>query len=115
MGWIRNLRDQAIEFWGQTSTPARAGIIATALLCLVVFVGVGFWSSRPQYVRLADNLGPTEAAEIISREFPLIQSPDSRITAWNQGLFRLSRESLTAETLACKYRNNPAVWLDMAT
>jgi len=67
MGWIRNLRDQASDFWGQTSTPAKAGIIATAVLCVAVFVGVGFWSSRPQYVPLASNLGPAEAAEIISK------------------------------------------------
>ena len=67
MGWIKSLRDQARDFWRDTSMPARIGILAASALVLAVFIGVGFWSSRPQYVPLAVNLAPAEAAEIVSK------------------------------------------------
>lgn len=62
-----NLVNQFKQFWDQTTGRARIGIVATAIVCAVTIVGVGVWSSRPQYVPLASNLAPAEAAEIVSK------------------------------------------------
>ncbi len=42
-------------------------MIATAVLVVGAVVGVGFWSSRPQYTTLVDRLSPHEVAEIMSQ------------------------------------------------
>jgi len=64
---LTNLINQFKQFWGQTTGRARIGIVATAIVCAVTIVGVGIWSSRPQYVPIASGLAPAEAAEIVSK------------------------------------------------
>ncbi|MCA9154928.1 MAG: hypothetical protein KDA38_09085, partial [Planctomycetales bacterium] len=67
MGFLRNLAEQLKTLWNQTSASARVGLIAATIVCMGAIAGVGYWSSRPQYVPIASNLGPTEAAEIVSK------------------------------------------------
>src|SRR5687768_3970097 len=40
---------------------------AALLMGAAAVVGVGVWSARSEYVLLANQLGPTQAAELISR------------------------------------------------
>lgn len=64
---LRTLIKQLRDLWTQASVPGRVGFVGTAIVCLVAIVGVGIWSSRPEYVAIATGLGPAEAAEIVSR------------------------------------------------
>ncbi len=42
-------------------------MIVTAILCLIMIGGVGYWSAQPHYVVLVNNLNPDQAADIKSR------------------------------------------------
>ena len=42
-------------------------MVGTVVLCVAAIVGVGIWSARPQYVPIASDLGPSVAAEIVSK------------------------------------------------
>jgi len=64
---LTNLINQFKQFWEQTTVRARTGIVATAIVCAVTIVGVGVWSSRPQYVPLVSNLSSAETAELVSK------------------------------------------------
>lgn len=64
---LKNIGQQLSALWKQASVQGRVAFIATAILCVALILGVGFWSSQPQYVPLASNLSPSDAAEIISK------------------------------------------------
>jgi flagellar M-ring protein FliF len=61
------LIQQLRSFWNRASKTVRAGVVVTAVLCLAAMAGVGIWSSRQEYVPIANNLGPAAAAEIVSK------------------------------------------------
>ncbi|MEE9142017.1 MAG: flagellar basal-body MS-ring/collar protein FliF, partial [Gammaproteobacteria bacterium] len=67
MVFLNNLGEQLKDLWKQSSKSGRIGFIAIGLLCVAAIAGVGIWSSRPHYVPVASNLGPAEAAEIVSK------------------------------------------------
>jgi flagellar M-ring protein FliF len=58
--------EQARTLWSSLSASARIGLVITAAVCLLVIVGVGYWSSQPQYVELARDLDPTTAKQVVS-------------------------------------------------
>ena len=64
---LKNIGQQLRTLWRQASVQGRVAFVATAVLCVALISGVGFWSSQPQYVPLATNLSPSDAAEILSK------------------------------------------------
>jgi flagellar M-ring protein FliF len=65
MNSLKQIRDQLLAVWNRSSKATRAAYVGVAAGCLLLIVGVGIWSSRPQLVPLATNLSPTQAAQII--------------------------------------------------
>jgi flagellar M-ring protein FliF len=66
MNTLKNISEQLQLAWRQASVPSRVIFIGSALLCLALIIGVGVWSSRPQYVPLENSLDPARAANIVS-------------------------------------------------
>jgi flagellar M-ring protein FliF len=67
MSFLRSFLDQLKELQNQSSTASKIGIGVTAAFCVALIIGVGIWSSQPNYVPLAQNLEPAQAAEIMSK------------------------------------------------
>lgn len=58
---------QLTAAWQRYDGRQRATLLAVLLLGAAAVVGVGMWSSQSVFVPLANGLGPSEAAELISR------------------------------------------------
>lgn len=67
MEFLRNVGEQLSAVWNGASSAGRIVFVVTSLVCLALIIGVGIWSSQPEYVPLATNLSPGEAAEIKSK------------------------------------------------
>ena len=67
MNSIQNAFQQLLEIWRSASPAGRVVFVATTLGCIAAIVGVGMWSSTPEYAPLAVDLTPAEAAEIKSK------------------------------------------------
>ena len=67
MNIVRNLIQQLKDVWNQSGAVQRAALSTAALLLGAAVIGVGIWSARPQYVMVASDLTPREAAELASR------------------------------------------------
>ncbi len=67
MDFLSGLGQQLIDVWRRSTTVYRIAMVGLSLLALLVVLGVGWWSSRPQYVTLAGDLKPGDAAEIVSK------------------------------------------------
>lgn len=57
---------QLQALWSRWTIAQRGGILGTALLSLAAIAGVGYWAAQPEYVVLADQLSPQQAAEVVS-------------------------------------------------
>ncbi len=66
MDFVRNLIEQSRQLWLRSSGVQRAGFVAVSVTALLAVGGVGWWSSRPQYIPLASGLSPSQAADIVS-------------------------------------------------
>ena len=66
MNALRKIAQQFATIWNQAGAAQRAALATAGVLLLLATIGVGVWSSRPQYVTLASGLEPTEAAELAS-------------------------------------------------
>ena len=64
MELFTTLTEQLKALWGNWSTSQKAGISAAAIGCVVAVIGTLYWATRPEYVVLASNLSPHQAAEI---------------------------------------------------
>ncbi len=64
MNFLRNLGDQLRDLWQRSNNAYRVAFIALSAIAVMTVIMVGWWSSRPQYIPLADNLSPAEAADI---------------------------------------------------
>lgn len=53
--------------WQRYDARQRMTLSVVVLLGLAAVIGVGMWSSQSEFVPLANRLGPTDAAELISR------------------------------------------------
>lgn len=67
MNFFRQLAQQLQELWINASVSGRVVFVSVAVLSVAMMVGVGIWSSQPEYVPLATNLSPSEAAEMKSK------------------------------------------------
>lgn len=61
--WI-TLRDQLTALWKRWSIGQRFGFGAAALACFGAVVGTMIWASQPDYIVIASQLTPTQAAEM---------------------------------------------------
>jgi flagellar M-ring protein FliF len=62
--WI-SLRDQLLALWNRWTLGQRVGFSAAAVACIGAVVGTLIWASQPDYVIIASQLKPSEAAEIV--------------------------------------------------
>lgn len=66
MDTLNGIIEQIKTHWNRSTPAGRAAIVLVALISITVVSGVGYWSAQPQYIALATNLSPTEAANIVS-------------------------------------------------
>ncbi len=66
MNPFNGIIEQGKTIWNSCTPSARVLMVTVLTLSLVAIIGVGVWSSRPDYVALASGLEPLEAAEIVS-------------------------------------------------
>ena len=67
MNALKNAADQIRKLWDTATTWQRICSAGMATIAIATVVGVGWWSSRPQYIPLVANLSPGEAAEVVSK------------------------------------------------
>lgn len=67
MNLIQALRTQLAAAWQRYDARQRMTLLMALLVAMAAIVGVGIWSARSEYVPLANQLGPAQAAELISR------------------------------------------------
>lgn len=66
MEFLRQLVIGVSQAWRRLSTSARVNVVLAAVATIAVVAYMVTTASRPQYVRLFENLPPSEAAEIAS-------------------------------------------------
>lgn len=66
MDYLRNIADQLRAHWRRWTAAERVLIVGALTASLLVVAGVAVWSTRSEYVGVVDQLGPAEAAEVIS-------------------------------------------------
>ena len=67
MNFLKALQTQLSATWQRYNVRQRAMLMVALGVGAVAIIGVGAWSARSEYVVLANQLGPSEAAELISR------------------------------------------------
>ncbi len=65
METLKSFLDQSLLIWKDSTAAARFGIVLLLVICFGAIVGVGIWSSRPEFVQLAGDLDPAKAAKLI--------------------------------------------------
>ncbi len=67
MNFLNNLLQQLRSLWNRSSRTYRAGLVGSIAVGLATVIGVGYWSSRPQYMPLVDSMSASETAEVVSK------------------------------------------------
>lgn len=65
METLKSFFDQSLLIWKDSTAAARFGISLLLMFCAVSIVGVGIWSSQPEYVLLAGDLNPAKVSQLI--------------------------------------------------
>lgn len=65
MQTLKSFLDQTILIWKDSTAAGRFGIALLLILCVGSVIGVGIWSSQPNYIVLSSNLQPADAAKVI--------------------------------------------------
>ncbi|MFK7765617.1 MAG: flagellar basal-body MS-ring/collar protein FliF [Mariniblastus sp.] len=65
MQTLNSFLDQALLIWKDSTAAARFGIALLLTICVGAIIGIGIWSSTPQYVILASDLEVGEAKKMI--------------------------------------------------
>ncbi|MCA9196198.1 MAG: flagellar M-ring protein FliF [Planctomycetales bacterium] len=65
--YLLDVTKELAAFWKRTSLKNRILMCVVVATCLVVTIGVGIWSSRPEYMPLVDNLTATEIGDVMGR------------------------------------------------
>ncbi len=66
MDIIKTFLDQSLVVWKESTGAGRLGIILLLLIACGAVIGVGIWSTLPDYITLADNLEREKATELIA-------------------------------------------------
>ena len=64
MQTIKTFLDQSQAIWKESTAAARFGLILLLTICVGAVVGVGIWSTQPNYVTVADNLEFDKSAQL---------------------------------------------------
>ncbi len=67
MDFLTSLRQQLQAIWRRSSVGYRTALVAASVLSVATVVGVGWWASQPQYMPLATELSPAEAAKVVEK------------------------------------------------
>ncbi|MBL8848418.1 MAG: flagellar M-ring protein FliF [Planctomycetaceae bacterium] len=67
MNFLKALQAQFAGTWQRYNAQQRTLLLAALAIGMAAIVGVGFWSARSEYMVLAKELGPSQAAELVSR------------------------------------------------
>lgn len=67
MDFLTNLRQQILAIWQRSNPAYRIALVASVVLSVATVAGVGWWASRPQYMPLANNLTPAQAAKVVEK------------------------------------------------
>jgi len=67
VNFLKALQTQFSGAWQRYNARQRALLLAALAFGILAVVGVGMWSARSEYVLLANQLGPSEAAELTNR------------------------------------------------
>jgi flagellar M-ring protein FliF len=67
MDFLTNLRQQILAIWQRSNPAYRVALVASTVLSIATIAGVGWWASRPQYMPLANNLTPAQAAKVVEK------------------------------------------------
>lgn len=65
MEYLKNLGVQFKKFWGETTRSAQVGMVMTLIFSIVLIIGVGYWSSQPNYVILTDEVSADDLVKIM--------------------------------------------------
>lgn len=110
---------QLTAAWQRYDGRQRAALLTVLLLGAAAVVGVGMWSSQSEFVPLANGLGPSQAAELISRlqsagiEYELSFSGSELLVPkqdWNRA--RLAAGDLVDPTLSPAAEVEDSIWTD---
>ncbi len=66
MNSLRSYFDSFRQIWDASTPASRFVMVAVTFLCLASIVGVGIWSSQPQYVRVASDVDARKMNEIVA-------------------------------------------------
>ncbi|MCA9052893.1 MAG: flagellar M-ring protein FliF [Planctomycetaceae bacterium] len=66
MELLTSLRTYWTDRWREWSVAERTAISSALVLSLAVTLGVAWWAAQPEYVTLANQLSPSDAAEVVS-------------------------------------------------
>ncbi|MEQ1904031.1 MAG: flagellar M-ring protein FliF C-terminal domain-containing protein [Pirellulaceae bacterium] len=66
METIKTILDQSLVIWKESTGAGRVGIILLLLIAVGAIVGVGYWSSMPDYVTLAADLDQDKSSKLIA-------------------------------------------------
>jgi flagellar M-ring protein FliF len=66
METIKTILDQSLVIWKESTGAGRVGIILLLLIAVGAVVGVGIWSSMPDYVTLAADLDQDKSSKLIA-------------------------------------------------
>ncbi|MCA9075336.1 MAG: flagellar M-ring protein FliF [Planctomycetaceae bacterium] len=67
METLQRISTAARRLWTQWSISQRVTVLSAVVLSLAAIVGVGLWSTQSEMVRLASQLSPEDAAEIVAQ------------------------------------------------
>ncbi|MEZ6101310.1 MAG: flagellar basal-body MS-ring/collar protein FliF [Pirellulaceae bacterium] len=67
MQFLRDTFQQLYQQWQSATIAMRIIMAITAIVTVLMTVGVAYWASRPQYIVLAQGLAPADAAEIVAK------------------------------------------------
>ena len=65
METLKSFLDQSLLIWKDSTAAARFGISLLLLIFFGAIIGVGIWSSQPEYVQLAAELDPGKVTKLI--------------------------------------------------
>ncbi len=65
MQTLKSFLNQAMLIWTESTGAGRIGIALLLAICVGGIIGIGVWSSQPNYVILANDLAPDQASKMI--------------------------------------------------
>ena len=91
--------EQVLEIWNGSTPVARLGIGLLFALCVILIAGVGYWSSRPNYITLVDGASHDRVAAVVDG---LEKAGIAYELGGAGGILRVDRQDYARATLIAK-------------